>query len=253
MVFMVILRSLVAAALGMAVLAVWRLGHEIGCIALWFVPLVALPIALGQWEGAMFRRCTLVNATFRQGTLLHRLFRGGAITFLIATAMALVTGIMLLLDLIVEEGAVLYVLALDTVLLFLLMTLLDKALRPALHPHARRIVTKSWASWINAAFLVALKIAYDFHALRAPLQQGDGYTTYSGPLEATHCGILSALLALLGRIDGRLRVEMEVVDATLPGLALWISFLALSAFGAFGFSRYMVEILDWARRREKDV
>ncbi len=250
---MVFLRSLVAAALGIAVLAVWRLGHESGCIALIFVPLVAFPIALGLREGSVFRRRILADAVFVPGTILHRLFRGGVLALVASVATALVTSAFLLADIIMEEGWLLAVLALDTLLLALLLGLLDRALARTLRPPARRILAKSGAAWINAVLLVAMKIAHDFHALSAPLKQGDGFTTYSGPSTPTHCEILSTLLALRGRIDGRLRVEMEAVEATLPGLALWIAFLALSALGAFGFSRYMVEILDRARGREKDA
>jgi len=250
---MVHLRSLVAAALGIAVLAVWHYGHQIGCIALIFIPLVAVPIALGLWEASLFRRRVLADSVFVRGTLLHRFYHGGAISLLKALATALVVATMLLLDLTGEEIWIFYALAGDTLLLIVLMTGLDRLFVSRLLPRARRIVVKSWATWINAAFLVALKIEHEFFALKPPLREGGGFTTYPGPSHATHCEILSILLSLRGRIDGRMRVEMEAVDATLPGLVLWIAFLAVSALGAFGFSRYMVEILDRSRPWRMDA
>jgi hypothetical protein len=97
-----------------------------------------------------------------------------------------------------------------------------------------------------------MKVIHDFHWLKPPLRQGDGFTTYGGSTNGTPCDLLSALLTLRGRVDGRMRVEMESVETTATGLILWGAFLALSAFGAFGFSRYMVEILDRARPGARD-
>lgn len=247
------IRSIIAGGLGIAVLAVWHYGHQTGCLALVFIPLVAIPIASGLWEASIFRRRVLADSVFVDGTLLHRFYRGGAISLLKALGAALIVATMLLLDLTGEEFWIFYALAGDTLLLIVLMLALDRLFASRLLPRARRIVVKSWAAWINAAFLVALKIEHEFFALKPPLQQGGGFTTYQGPSEGTHCEILSALLALQGRVDGRLRVEMEAVDASITGLILWLAFLALSALGAFGFSRYMVEILDRARPRKKDA
>ena len=244
---MVVLRIAVAAVLGIAVLAVWRFGHEAGCIALVFLPLVALPVALGLREAALLRRRAFADTVFVPRTLLHRRFRSATIPTLAASLAALLAATMLLLDLILEEEGVLLVLAADVPLLILLLTLYGRVLAPVLRPAAWRIVAKAWTAWTNAVLLVTLKVGYDFFALDPPLRSGSGFTTYPGPSGYGHCDALTALLTLRGKIDGRLRVEMEAVEATLPGLMLWIAFLAVSALGAFGFSRYMVEILDWSR------
>lgn len=247
------MRILAAVLLTLALLWVWRESFDATCLGIIPGLVVVALISAAAREQAMHRRHCLAACWFREGSLPARVLRSGMLVTLRALLVALVTGGVLLLSLILWDRPMLIALASDSIVVVILYVALAALSARTFRAESRMLLVKVWTVGINTLLMAGVLIGvqlfspvpdYLDESLRVTLDAASARVASScGPVDLL-AGLYQQKEAfawwLMVQGSGRL-------DAPMLRSAAWGIFLFTGTLGVWAYSRLLVQMIAIAR------
>lgn len=252
---MLLVREFLAMGLALALLLLWREISSLHCASLILPVLVIMMIMFNRRDYALRRRRCVVGCLLKQDTSLYRIFSGHWLISIVSLLLSIISGSILMLQMILWRSDILLMLALDLLMILALYHGVAYWLQSMARPDMNEVVTKQLVTIINTLFLFAgfvmLQLYATFPEYLIPYSFSQTLAAASESVSSS-CDVTQLLLKLLREQEAiglwlMIKASSQLDNTLLQWLA-WVFYLAGSAIGLWGFSRYLTQVLALARR-----
>lgn len=251
------LKTVASLILAFTALLVWKETYQYHCISLVIPAFVILIISLNARRWAIQRRSCFAKCYFCKSSIITRIYHGKVVVTILAFLASIISGAVLMLNIITWNLSAIVLLAADLVILLLLYWAIQKLLNKSLNKLSAPIFIKNVTSALNTVILLVSLTVIQFYS-KMPNYLASGWKetiTRASNQTNSYCPITNNLVKAQSVKEATgwwliLSTTAQSSNVSIKYIG-WLIFLLSGSISLWAYSRYMTEVIYMSIRGQE--
>lgn len=247
------LGQLAAIFTGYFLLIIWHEAYSEGCLSLLIPMIVGLVISVGVFKSNMQKRCCIANCYFEESSILYRFLTRSIVVSIFSIGFSIIISIFFLLSITLFNFVDFIILAIDTFLIYFIYKSLLNIFGKTLKDNVKYTVIKNWSAHVNVLLMTIIFLIIQLNSSIPSFVNyslTDTIISASG-LVVSECNFTNYFVKLNAEVNAfkwwlMINASHIIDDKSFRWVA-WILFLLTNGISILGFSKYILQLIDFTR------
>ena len=248
------LKPLATSFMGYFLLIIWHKAYSTGCLSLLIPLIVGLIISIDVFKSNMQKRCCIANYYFNESSMLYRFLTRSILVSILSIVFSIIISICFLLSITLFNFLDFIIFAIDIFLIYFIYKYLFKKFSNTLKVNVKYTVIKNWSTHINILLMVIIFIIIQLNS-SIPSFVNHSLTetiTNASNSVVSECDCTNYFVKINAEFNAfkwwlMIYANNIIADKNLRWVA-WIFFLLTNGISILGFSKYILQLIDFTGR-----
>lgn len=250
------LKNLASIFIGYFLLIIWHKVYSMDCLSLLIPLIVGLIISIGVFKSNMQIRCCIANCYFKESSMLYRFLTRSVLVSFFSIVFSLIISICFLLSITLFDFVDFIILAIDMLLIYFIYKFLLKKFKNTLKDNMKYTILKNWSAQINVFLMVIIFLIIQLNSSIPSFVDYSltGTVNNASSLVVSECNCTNYFVKINAEINAfkwwlMINANHTITDKNFRWVA-WILFLLTNGISILGFSKYILQLIDFTKTED---